>query len=642
MKDYFKKFLFPFIGLASLIWFLIRVIPKPSRAAYPCMRATAPLASSFIIYMLGFLSSALFFKKARTFLYQSRYVLFSISLSLSIGLSLFTLIKSSPSTYAETHAVLEGPNQPMGEGKGIYPGRVVWVRDPDATDETCRNRTGDYWWDDDNTNQAVVNAMLSNGLQILTGKNSDAEAWDAIFRYYNKNHGKGDVGYTPGEKIVMKINLNAGVSGNTYTRSNWGLGNVDTSPQIVYAVLDQLINTAGVAQADIGFGDPGRNVDNLFWNKCHPVFPNVKYWGNGSGRTPITKSSKKEIMASDGGWEDYLPSCYIEAAYMINIPVFKKHHRAGISLTSKNHFGTFVPFSNGTAANWHYSLPASEGGGDVNNGDYGLYRCFVDIMGHKDLGGKTILFLIDGLWGSTNWAHPPIKWRMSPFNNDWPSSLFLSQDEVAIQSVGFDLLYEEFDEDHPTEGDYDPSDNSGPFPHYAGVDDFLHQAADSGNWPAGITYDPEDDGTPLPKSLGTHEHWNNAQDKLYTRNMGGDKGIELKTSFISTGIDDDRDHTGIVNDFTLYQNYPNPFNAGTTIWYKLAESSQVSLVIYNALGQKVQTVFEGNQPVGSYVQHWDGIMQNGRPAPSGVYLYKITALNGINNFQQMKKMVLVK
>jgi hypothetical protein len=640
MRQMFKKFLFPVIGFASLIWFLVRVIPKPSRAAYPCMRATAPLASTFIIYMIGMLSSVLFFKKARIFLYQSRYVLFSISLLLSIGLSVFTLFQSSPSAYAETHSRLEGPNLPMGEGKGINPGRVVWVHDPDATNENCLNRRNDYWSDEDNTNQTVVNAMLSRGLQMLTGETTDAAAWNAIFRYYNSTHGKGDVGYTAGEKIVIKINLNAGTSGDSYQR--WSLENIDTSPQIVYAMLDQLINTVGVTQADIGFGDPGRNVDDLYWDKIHPVFPNVKYWGNGNGRTPITRSSKKEIMASDGGWEDYLPTCYIEAAYMINLPVLKKHHRAGISLTSKNHFGTFVPFSNGSAANWHYSLPASEGAADVNNGDYGLYRCFVDIMGHKHLGGKTVLFLVDGIWGSTNWAHPPIKWRMTPFNNDWPSSIFLSQDPVAIQSVGFDFLYKEFDENHPTEGDYDPSDNRGPFPHYAGVDDFLHQAADSDNWPASFTYDPEGDGSPLPKSLGTHEHWNNAEDKQYTRNLGGDTGIELLVSDISTGIKNEEDFPDVVNEFTLYQNYPNPFNAGTTIWYKLAETSQVSLVVYNTLGQKVQKIFEGYQPTGSYVQRWDGLMQNGKPAPSGVYMYKITALNGAKNFQQMKKMVMVK
>ena len=46
-----------FLGLAALAWFLIRVIPKPSRASYPCQRAAFPLASAFVIWLTGVVSS---------------------------------------------------------------------------------------------------------------------------------------------------------------------------------------------------------------------------------------------------------------------------------------------------------------------------------------------------------------------------------------------------------------------------------------------------------------------------------------------------------------------------------------------------------------------------------------------------------
>ena len=71
---------------------------------------------------------------------------------------------------------------------------------------------------DNNTDQAKVNEMVSKTLKSLTGKETDAEAWDAIFRYYNQTHGRGNVGYTAGEKIVIKLNLNTGTSGNSYAR----------------------------------------------------------------------------------------------------------------------------------------------------------------------------------------------------------------------------------------------------------------------------------------------------------------------------------------------------------------------------------------------------------------------------------------
>jgi len=59
-----------------------------------------------------------------------------------------------------------------------------------------------------------------------------------------------------------------------------------------------------------------------------------------------------------------------------------------------------------------------------------------------------------------------------------------------------------------------------------GVQDYLHQAADPANWAKGIVYDPEHDGTALT-SLGVHEHWNNATDKQYSRNLKTGNGIEL-------------------------------------------------------------------------------------------------------------------
>ena len=99
----------------------------------------------------------------------------------------------------------------------------------------------------------------------------------------------------------------------------------------------------------------------------------------------------------------------------------------------------------------------------------------------------------------------------------------MSQDQVALESVCYDFLRTEWNginQHNPLNGqpDYVPG--------IRGVDDYLHQAADSANWPEGIVYDPDNSGKPLP-SLGAHEHWNNAQSKQYSRNLGLNKGIEL-------------------------------------------------------------------------------------------------------------------
>ena len=141
----------------------------------------------------------------------------------------------------------------------------------------------------------------------------------------------------------------------------------------------------------------------------------------------------------------------------------------------------------------------------------------VDLMGHQHLGGKTLLYILDGLWGFPLYGGElsrPAKWQNTPFNDDYPSSLLISQDPVAIDSVALDFLREEF------------GDNMGGAGLEGGIDDYLHEAALADNPPSGTFYDPEADGTSFG-SLGVHEHWNNPSDKQYSRNLGLDEGIEL-------------------------------------------------------------------------------------------------------------------
>ena len=253
------------------------------------------------------------------------------------------------------------------------------------------------------------------------------------------------------------------------------------------------------------------------------------------------------------------------------------------------------------------------------------------------LSGKTILYLIDGLWGSTNWGHPPIKWRMAPFNDDWPNSLFLSQDPVAIQSVCFDFLYEEFDLDHPTEGDPSTSHN-GPFPHFEGTDDFLHQAADPENWPSGVEYDPENDGS-IIGILGVHEHWNNATDKQYSKNLGIGNGIELISSYV-LGLEDE---VGFAAEgFELYPNYPNPFNESTTIRYHLTIPSKIQLRIFSSNGQLIKQVKYTERMSGDYDYIWDGTNDNGSPVAAGTYICSITVQNARGSFDMNNRMVVMR
>ncbi|MFQ5606155.1 MAG: FlgD immunoglobulin-like domain containing protein [bacterium] len=75
--------------------------------------------------------------------------------------------------------------------------------------------------------------------------------------------------------------------------------------------------------------------------------------------------------------------------------------------------------------------------------------------------------------------------------------------------------------------------------------------------------------------------------------------------------------------FTLFQNYPNPFNPTTEIRYALPDNSQVTLSIFNLVGQKVRTLVDETQSPGYYSIFWDGKDEFAKDVASGIYVYRI-------------------
>lgn len=89
------------------------------------------------------------------------------------------------------------------------------------------------------------------------------------------------------------------------------------------------------------------------------------------------------------------------------------------------------------------------------------------------------------------------------------------------------------------------------------------------------------------------------------------------------------------NDFELYPNYPNPFNPRTTISFKLTNSKNISLIVYNIMGKEVKRLIDNEfYYPGFYKSTWDGINNSGQLASSGVYYYRIIG-DGINLTRSM-------
>ena len=196
----------------------------------------------------------------------------------------------------------------------------------------------------------------------------------------------------------------------------------------------------------------------------------------------------------------------------------------------------------------------------------------------------------------------------------------LSQDEIALESVCYDILKAEFTRDKHTET----------YPQMVGVDDHLYQAADSAFWLAGVRYDPENDGTPIG-SLGVHEHGNNSTEMEYSRNFGAGNGIELiELNPVASAADV---VTGVPRVYSLEQNYPNPFNPSTVISYRLPASSHVTLKVYDISGRDVAVLVDAERAAGRYTVTW-----NASDIPSGAYFYRLTS----GGFVETKKMLLVR
>jgi hypothetical protein len=405
----------------------------------------------------------------------------------------------------------------LGVGRGIFPGRVVWAHNPQATSWDGQS---DFWWAEKFTNQNLVSEMLSHSLRQLTGQMSDKTAWEALFTYFKTQHSQTG-GYRRGEKIAIKVNLNG--SKNHSDPQN----NSFVSPALTFALLNQLVR-AGVKPDDITLYDASRNVPDPIVNACGTTaLAGVHFadFNGGDGREVCQRDISQPIQWSvdPNGNPAYLPTVVTQAAYLINVALFKGHSLAGVTLTAKNHFGTLMSDLDGQptinppqGANLHGFVAAYDVQGPPDwswaHAPMGSYSPLVDLVGHPHLGAKTLLFMIDGLYGVESQnaeVSAQSLFQSAPFDNHWSSSLFLSQDPVALDSVGADILINE------------PLiiSQASILPKGSTYQNYLHEAALANNPPSMTAYK-------LP-SLGVHDHWNNSIEKKYSRDLGFSEGIEL-------------------------------------------------------------------------------------------------------------------
>ncbi len=134
---------------------------------------------------------------------------------------------------------------------------------------------------------------------------------------------------------------------------------------------------------------------------------------------------------------------------------------------------------------------------------------------------------------------------------------------------------------------------------------------------------------PVVLQASTDYYW-----RVSASNAGGSSAYSVQGTFTTgTGIDALNESNGVPKEFALYRNYPNPFNPTTVIQYDVPKEAQVTIGVYNTLGQKVATLVNERESAGRYSVEFDGSRFS-----SGLYFFRMAA----GSFVKVQKMMLVK
>ncbi len=120
-------------------------------------------------------------------------------------------------------------------------------------------------------------------------------------------------------------------------------------------------------------------------------------------------------------------------------------------------------------------------------------------------------------------------------------------------------------------------------------------------------------------------------DKLVLVDMNTQRVMKIQVNIIY-------EQAPVPLDYILFQNYPNPFNPSTSVKFQVPKTSDVTIKVYDMLGQEVRTMFSGEVLRGNYTVEWDGLNDAGQQMSSGSYIYRMIA----GEFMQAKKMVYIK
>jgi uncharacterized protein (DUF362 family) len=300
-----KKLMLPALGLLSLAWFAVRVIPKPSRAMYPCQRAAFPLASAFVVWLVGLGTTSLAFSRSRWLerLKRGRSIATALTVAgfVCLGVNLGTCSEPRSAPGADTSDTSEDTGRDTDTGTDTGNSVVAIVQSP--TD--------------------AVSLSLEEVRALVT---------DAVSQV-------GGVGFiSDGDSVVLKPNLvSTTTTGGVKLPAEANGVTTDWRITLSVAELVRAVNPSGQILVMEGSVHDTEDAFQQFGYTAANFGDTVDEFVPIEGRSCFNPSTDRLVEATaDSGTSYWVDERFLNADVVISLPVLKTHLNAGITGAIKN------------------------------------------------------------------------------------------------------------------------------------------------------------------------------------------------------------------------------------------------------------------------------------------------------------------
>jgi len=652
-KKNFRTVIMFFIGFAALIWFLIRVIPKPSRAAYPCMQAAFPFASAFVIWLTGILTSSLLFVKAKAKWRRSKYILAAVLLFLAAFVFMLTStsIKFTPviaRAYIFTNSLL-GNSLPVMQNIAENDSCVV---DPLAFIGAVKSSQA-YAEDIDSSEIVSMVSLAIERAGGLEGIVSD------------------------GDTVILKPNLV--VSTAAGQQLNPEVNGITTDYRVMQAVVNIIneINPSGVIYIMEGSASGGtaNNMVILNYDQITGVDSLIcledacEVWGDTTCVYLQGISLPPDNVLYNGADNRYwLHKLYNEADVVISMPVLKNHLYAGTTGNVKNvgigatpttiygnypgyptNMRWYIDHNNPPRTNLHYwihdyfmcrpvdfvimdGLQSIQNGPTSNTDDQMNMRM---ILASKDP------IAVDAVGSLLTGHDPELVPHLVTLHNDSMGCCDArlirvngikvgdEKKDFEITDTGLLSKYDDFEApDFSVDGCYI-------------TDNMLHffLTVDEGVTKVEVSIDSiylnqivVDGFEDFYIDLDTLEITPGTEVLVYAY----DQYLNYSSQYAVT-ITSVHEEKEIIDKMILCNTIPNPFINSTQITYEVSERTHINLSVYDIRGSLVIVLVNEEIPAGNHNVIWNGTNSKGDQVETGNYFCRLSTSDGLFETKKMIK-----